>query len=436
VFFLVPVTWEGQLTVPFDIATSWVTATFPTLASVFSLALITAAGVLSVVAEVRRRGVSIGGSLARRIDLSYWETTPLFMLFRVLGVVLAVPLFLGVGPDVLLQDSVGGLVWSVIVLSVAIIIPIGALFVNLLVELGGLGFIGALTRPLMRPLFRLPGRAALDSIASTIGAFTVGYYVTYNVFHRGAYHKRDVFIIATCFAPVSIGYIGVIASTLDLLQVFPIVILAWLIAITLSGIVLVRIPPLTNIPTEYVVEPTPETPFTGSLTDYIRFAFSEALHEAKDDRIVPTAITGFIDGLKVAALILGTVVTISIAALLLIAQTDVFQIIAAPFAPVLAAFGIPDPGLATAAILISGVEQVSAATVVVNTSVVTRFFVMIVVSSQIIFFAASAPMMMDMFDNVPIRFRDVIMLFVLRTAVLIPIVAGLTHAVNYLGLLS
>ena len=71
VFFLVPVTWEGQLTVPFDIATSWVTATFPTLASVFSLALITAAGVLSVVAEVRRRGVSIGGSLARRIDLSY-----------------------------------------------------------------------------------------------------------------------------------------------------------------------------------------------------------------------------------------------------------------------------------------------------------------------------------------------------------------------------
>ncbi|MFB9807815.1 YjiH family protein [Haladaptatus pallidirubidus] len=287
----------------------------------------------------------------------------------------------------------------------------------------------------MRPLFRLPGRAALDSLASWIGAFTVGYYVTYNVFHRGGYHKRDVFIIATCFAPVSIGFVGVIVSTVGLLQIFPLILLSWAVAVILCGIVLVRVPPLNNIPDEYIVEPSPEDSFTGSPTDYVRFAIRQALDEAEDEGIGSTAIIGLIDGLKVTAITLGTVVAISTVTLLLVAQTDVFQLISAPLSPVIAAFGIPNSNLVASAILISGIEQVSAAAVVAETSAIARFFVTIVAISQIIFFAASAPMMMDMFNDIPIRFRDLIVIFALRTALLIPIVAALAHAANYLDLL-
>ncbi|MFC6727030.1 nucleoside recognition domain-containing protein, partial [Halobium palmae] len=165
----------------------------------------------------RERGVvSASDRTARRLDLDYWETTPAFLLLRVLAIGVSAVLFFELGPALLHERAVGGLVWGTIVLSVVVIIPLGAVFVNLLVELGGLEFVGTLARPLMRPLFRLPGRAALDSVASWIGAFTVGYYVTYNVFHRGGYHKRDVFVIATCFAPVSIGFVGVIVSTVGL----------------------------------------------------------------------------------------------------------------------------------------------------------------------------------------------------------------------------
>lgn len=436
-FFLVPVSYGGQVTVPFDVVASWITGNYPTLAGMVGFLLILCGGVLSTIAALDERDVmTLSDSTAKILDLSYWKTTPIFLAFRVLGVVFAALLFFGVGPAVLHEDAVGGLVWGTIVLSVAIIIPLGAVFVNLLVELGGLEFIGTLSRPFMQPLFNLPGRAALDSIASWIGAFTVGYYVTHNVFHRGGYHKRDVFIIATCFAPVSIGFVGVVVATVGLLEIFPVILLAWIISILICGVVIVRLPPLRNIPDEYIVDPDPEPTFAGSPADYVRFAINEAMDQAKSGRMISASFMGLIDGLKITAGILGTVVAISTLTLLLVTQTDVFSIISRPLAPAIAVLGIPDAELVASALLISGVEQVSAAAVVANTGVLARFFVTVVSISQIIFFASSAPMMMDMFKDVPIRFRDLIVLFCLRTAILIPVVAVLTHAAHWLGLLG
>jgi hypothetical protein len=44
-------------------------------------------------------------------------------------------------------------------------------------------------------------------------------------------------------------------------------------------------------------------------------------------------------------------------------------------------------------------------------------------------------MIMDMFSDVPVRFRDLVALFVMRTIILVPLIAGITHAVAALGLL-
>lgn len=64
-----------------------------------------------------------------------------------------------------------------------------------------------------------------------------------------------------------------------------------------------------------------------------------------------------------------------------------------------------------------------------------RFFIAVLSISQLIFFSATAPMMMDMFNDIPIRFRDLVALFVMRTIVLVPIIAAMTHIVAATGLL-
>ncbi|MCD2205102.1 hypothetical protein LPA46_17405 [Halobacterium sp. KA-6] len=63
----------------------------------------------------------------------------------------------------------------------------------------------------------------------------------------------------------------------------------------------------------------------------------------------------------------------------------------------------------------------------VEASLTTQVFVVIVTGAQAIFFPAPAPMMVDMFDDIPMRFRDLFVLLVLRTVSLVPIAAALTH---------
>jgi nucleoside recognition membrane protein YjiH len=181
-FFLLPVTWHGQITVPFDIAVSIIIETFPDAVGVYALGIIIAGGLLTTVAECNQRDI-----LSLGWDVSYFESSSVFWALRVIGVVLAPIMFFKLGPGWLHTGSTGEFIWNTLIYSVAVIIPIGAIFVTIFVELGGLEFIGTLSRPFMRPLFKVPGRAALDSLASWVGSYSVGLYVTRNVFEQGGY---------------------------------------------------------------------------------------------------------------------------------------------------------------------------------------------------------------------------------------------------------
>jgi nucleoside recognition membrane protein YjiH len=434
VFFLVPVPWQGELTVPFDIVVSNVTERFPDAVGVYSLAIIVAGGLATTLAELRGRGILEADLPA--VDLSYFETSAAFWALRVIGALLAPVMFFKLGPDWLHTGGTGGFMWSTLVYSVGVIIPIGAIFITIFVELGGLEFVGTLARPVMRPLFRLPGRAALDSLASWVGSYSVGLYVTRNVFERGGYHKRDVFTIATCFSTVSIGFVGVVAATVDMLDLFPLIFAGYFVSVVVVGAVLVRVPPISSVPEEYVAEPDPEVPFEGSTVEYFRFAVSEAVGKAADgETFLAAARRGFVDGLKLTSLILGTILAVGLAATLLSAYTPTFDILGRPLIPVIAALGIPDPATVAPATIVGITEMYVPVLLVTEAAPMARFFVAVLAVSQLIFFSSVGPMMMDMFSDVPIRLRDLVALFVMRTVLLIPLVAGFTHLVAALGLL-
>lgn len=436
-FFLIPVPWQGQITVPFDIAVSWITETFPAYANGYAMILIVLGGGLTTVSELSKRGiVSFVDRVNRYLDLPYWETSAVFWVLRVIGAVFAVMLYLGIGPEYITSNQTGGLLFGTLMVSVAVIIPIGAIFINLFVELGGLEFVGTIARPVMRPLFKIPGRAALDSVASWVGSYSVGLYVTRNVFDRGEYNKRDVYIIGTCFGTVSIGFVGVVAATLELLHLFPVIFVSYLIAIAVTAAILVRIPPLSTIPRDYITEPNPETPVHGDATDYVRYALSEAVKKADDGAtFAEAAWTGFVDGLKLTIMILGTALAVGLTAMIIAEYTPTFQIISQPLVPLMRVLGLPNAQTVAPASIVGVTEMFIPALLTTGAQPMARFFIAVLSISQLIFFSAPAPMMMDMFKDVPIRFRDLFLLFVMRTAILIPLVALLTHIVNTLGML-
>jgi nucleoside recognition membrane protein YjiH len=429
VFFLLPVPYQGEITVPFDIAVSWITETFPDAVGVYALAIIVLGGVLTTLAMTGTEEVA-------GVDVSYFETSTVFWALRVAGLLLAPVMFFKLGPDLLHTPSTGGLMWGTLVYSVGVIIPIGAIFITIFVELGGLEFVGTLARPVMKPLFRVPGRAALDSLASWVGSYSVGLYVTRNVFEQGGYHKRDVFTIATCFSTVSIGFVGVVAATLEMLPLFPLIFGAYFVCVVVTAVILVRLPPISTTPEEYVAEPDPELAFEGSLRDYVRLALSEAVKKADEgETFAQAAKRGFVDGLKLTSLILGTILAVGLAATLLSANTPTFDILGRPLVPVIAALGIPNAEVVAPATIVGITEMYVPVLLVTETAPMAKFFVAVLAVSQLIFFSSVGPMIMDMFSDVPARFRDLVALFVMRTIILVPLIAGITHLVNAMGLL-
>lgn len=62
------------------------------------------------------------------------------------------------GPEIIIGDSTGGSVIPPIVLGVFGIIIVGAIFMPFLLNYGILEIIGAILEPLMRPLFKVPGK--------------------------------------------------------------------------------------------------------------------------------------------------------------------------------------------------------------------------------------------------------------------------------------
>lgn len=420
-FFLLPVRVGGSWTVPFDVAVGAITDGFPTAVAAYSMTAIVLAAALSLLAVLRSRGLR----LPRRISPWQFVTGPVFLGLRLLGAVFAVMIFFGVGPAIILADSAGGLMFNTLVAAVAVIVPIGAVFVTLFVAFGGLEFIGTLARPVMRPLFRVPGRAALDGLASFVGSYSVGLYVTNRMYGEGRYSRRESAVIATCFSTVSMGFFAVVASTLDLLAYFPILFVSVVAVTVVLGVILCRIPPLSSKPDTYAGEAHPEPEVTGKL---LRTAVERAVARAAQSQgVLRESVRGFVDGLRLALVILPTILAVGLLAILVADHTPLFQWLGAPLEPVLRLLAIPDAATVAPASLIGVSEMFLPALLTTGAAVPAKFFVAVLSLSQILFFSATIPLMLEL--DIPVRLWDCLVLFLLRTMLAIPLIAAITHLV-------
>ena len=123
-------------------------------------------------------------------------------------------------------------------------------------------------------------------------------------------------------------------------------------------------------------------------------------------------------------------------ALLLAHHTPLFEVLGWPLVPVLQALGLPDADRLAPAVVAGITEMYIPALLVRDAALEGRFFIAVLSISQLIFFSSVAPMMLDLFEDLPIRIGHLVALFALRTAVLVPLIAALTHLYVALGWLT
>ena len=237
---LLPVPHDGSLHILLGLIT---VAVQDSAASVLP-ALVTATCVISALATLsyslltRPRGEDHVAEILLRPGL-------VWTILRVLGAVTAALIFLQAGPQWVWSADTGGLVLNDLMTTAFITIGLACLILPFLTEFGLMELVAGFVERAFRTLFTVPGRSAVDAVASWLGGSTAGVLVTMSQHRNGFYSGREAAVIAANFSIVSIAFAYVIVETVNLAHMF----FPFYAVLILSGIacaiILPRIPPLS-----------------------------------------------------------------------------------------------------------------------------------------------------------------------------------------------
>ncbi|GAA3289351.1 YjiH family protein [Arthrobacter citreus] len=397
--FFIPITLGGKNTIPLDHLVTWITGGLGGLTRYIALALILA-GTVYPFASGR------------------WRESPLkrtFALLNIVGLIAGTMLVFGIGPQWFFDPDLGPFLYDKLVIPVGFIVPIGAIFLALLVGYGLMEFVGVLVQRVMRPVWRTPGRSAVDAVASFVGSYSLGLLITDRVYQSGRYTAREASIIATGFSTVSVTFMLIVAKTLDIMHLWlPYFFLTFAVTFLVTAIT-VRIPPLSRIPEDYYpgATPQPEAKVTGSRG---AAAWNEAMSALQTaPRLGRNVLNNIRDGLLMSMAILPSIMSVGLLGLLLARFTPVFDWLGYLFYPLTLVLQLPDPMLAAKASAVGIAEMFLPATVVAgHESEVLRLVIAVVCVSAIIFFSALVPCVLA--TRIPIKVWHLLVIWAERVA--------------------
>ncbi|MED3650741.1 YjiH family protein [Heyndrickxia sporothermodurans] len=334
-----------------------------------------------------------------------------FSVFKIIGLVVACLLVFKLEPKWLADPDMGPFLFNKLVISVGLLVPIGSVFLALLVGYGLLEFIGVLMQPVMRPVWKTPGRSAVDAVASFVGSYSIGLLITNRVFKEGKYTVKEAAIIATGFSTVSATFMIVVAKTLDLMDMWNLYFWGTLVITFIVTALTVRIWPLRSMSDEYFDgEGKPEELVKG---DRFKHAWKEAMEAAQNSPSLGKNIwMNLKDGFIMTMSILPSILSVGLLGLVLAEFTPVFDIIGYIFYPITALFHLPDPLLAAKASALSIAEMFLPALLVTGSAIVTKFVIAVVSVSAIIFFSALIPCIVS--TDIPISLPKLLIIWLER----------------------
>ncbi|WP_309081615.1 YjiH family protein [Zhihengliuella sp.] len=400
--FFVPVTLGGTTTILLDHAVSLLREHGAGVVPYYALLVILAGTVAPFVTGAWR---------ASRLKT-------VFAFLNIVGLTVGIAMVAGIGPAWLMDEQMGPFLFNALVIPVGLIVPIGAIFLAMLVGYGLMEFLGVFLQPVMRPLWRTPGRSAIDAVASFVGSYSLALLITNRVYRRGRYTGREAAIIATGFSTVSASFMVIVAKTLGLMDHWLLYFLTALVVTFAVTAITVRIPPLSRIPdvpypgVEHVPEPKP----TGNRFAY---AWREALTTLREAPSLPRNIAvNVLDGLKMAMAILPSILSVGLIGLVLARYTPIFDWIGYVFAPFAWVVGLEDPLLVGKASATGIAEMFLPATLAADhASLELRMVIGIVCVAAIIFFSALVPCILA--TDIPLPLWTMVVIWFERVALTI-----------------
>ncbi len=407
--FFMPVTIGGRSTIPLDHIVGYISKHLGGLTPYYAFIVIVAGAVLPF-----REG-------SWRED----RVKTLFSIFKVAGAGVAVMALTNTGPAFLFERDMVPFLYDKLVISVGIIVPLGAVFLSFLVGYGLLEFIGVIMEPVMKPIWRTPGRSAIDAVASFVGSYSIGLLITNRVYREGKYTAKEACIIATGFSTVSATFMIIVAKTLGLMEIWNFYFWSTLIITFGVTAITVRVYPLAS-KEELTYDGRRVEAGSGEGGNILARAWREGFRSAENSVPLRKNIgENLRDGLRMACGILPTILSVGLLGLILAKYTPLFDILAYIFYPFTLLMKLPEPMLAAKASSVEIAEMFLPALLAKGAPLITRYVVGVVSISAILFFSAVIPCIVS--TDIPLKIRDMLIVWVQRTILTIIIAGAVAH---------
>jgi nucleoside recognition membrane protein YjiH len=430
ILFVIPLPWGGgNLTIGVGYMAERFNRAFGYILPTFMVYVVVTSALMTSVASLTKPAFVRSSSFLESLLI----VSPLSALLRVLAAIFGLAVLngtTGLGLSLVSDPYTGGVVVNDLFPVLATWFFFSGFFLPLLMEFGSMDYLGTLIRRFMRPLFKVPGRSAIDAIASWIGSGPVGVVITDKQYQTGYYTAKEASIISVCFSLVSMPFAVFIASFLDITVGFVPFYGAISIASFAAALILPRIYPLNKKKEAYYegvdVQINESVPEGRGLHEW---AVERGVQRAKK---APGPAGLVVSGLKTVfdvyfslmpiVLFLGTV------SLVIAEYTPLFDVISRPLVPLYTLMAVPDAAVAASATLVGFADMFLPAIFVQGSEYeITRFIIGAMSFTQLIYMTETGAVILR--SKIPVKIQDLAIIFIERTIITLPIVVIIAHMI-------
>ncbi|MEQ8262382.1 nucleoside recognition domain-containing protein [Pseudohaliea sp.] len=418
--FLFPVLLADRQTIVFGLITDALSSLLSSAQDEVLLGLLLLSALLTPLQYLLRNSAPGRHELMRR----WFSARPAWIGLRLAGSLIAVAVYFDVGPASIRAADTGGTVFYDICMPVMLVYFAGTLFLGLLTDYGLMEFTGVLVQRPFQRLFRLPGSAAVDAIASFVAASGLGLILTIRQYENGRYSAREACVICCSFSVVSIPFSLVIAEVAGIPQLFFGWYVTLVVACIAAAMVIARIGPMAGKGEgRFAGAAAPLPPSTGRQNGktFRRALDAAVMRSAAGARPATYLRMALLQCGDLLFGLLGPIMVVATSAAILVFHTPLFDIAARPLGHLLGAFGFPEAEAAAKGFVVGALDQFMPALVARGLdSEFARFVLAGLSVTQLVYLSEFALLLLR--SPLPITLGDLLITFLLRTIVVTPFI--------------
>ncbi|KHM49499.1 membrane protein [Pseudoalteromonas distincta] len=424
--FMTPISTSQGMTIPIAVMAKAVQAMMLGSAQTIITLIICITGVISVITKVFKPTAICNSPLLKHLFDVSWT----WLVVRLFGMAFGLMTYLSLGSEMITSANTGALVLNDLLPVLFSVFILAGLLLPLLINFGLLELAGTLMTKVMRPVFGVPGRSAVDCTASWLGDGSVGILMTARQYDQKHYTQREAAIIGTTFSAVSITFSLVVLGQVKLEYLFAPFYATVCLAGIVAAIIVPRLPPL-RFKKDLLIDGTEPDRDAETIPGH-KTLFGHSLDVALAKADNSTGVKGTIkegvhNALDMVFGVLPVVMAVGTFALIIAEHTPIFQYLGMPFVPFLELLQVPEAAAASQTIMVGFADMFIPSILAAGTieSDVTRFIIAAMSVTQLIYMSEVGALLLG--SKIPVNILELFIIFILRTLITLPVIALMAH---------